>query len=77
MWLYISHGLTSFLQACRGGKFDYGVESETTDGPSDAKPTADQDGADVKVLRQLVTYACILATYIHCTWCLFETVNSN
>lgn len=22
------------LQACRGGKFDYGVESETTDGPA-------------------------------------------
>ena len=23
------------LQACRGGKFDYGVDSETTDGPVD------------------------------------------
>ena len=22
-----------FVQACRGAKFDYGVESETTDGP--------------------------------------------
>ena len=27
-------------QACRGGKFDYGVESETTDGPPSTDSTA-------------------------------------
>ena len=29
----VSGGVVS-LQACRGGKFDYGVESESTDGPA-------------------------------------------
>ena len=24
-----------YWQACRGAKFDYGVDSETTDGPGD------------------------------------------
>lgn len=24
------------MQACRGGKFDYGVDTETTDGPTPA-----------------------------------------
>ena len=30
------------MQACRGGKFDYGVESETTDGPGSTEPSEDQ-----------------------------------
>ena len=32
-------------QACRGGKFDYGVESETTDGPADMD--SDQQSQDL------------------------------
>lgn len=31
------------IQACRGGRFDYGVESETTDGPGDGpEPTEEE-----------------------------------
>ncbi len=30
------------MQACRGGKFDYGVESETTDGADGEEPSEDQ-----------------------------------
>ena len=36
------HLLSCDVQACRGGKFDYGVESETTDGPGSTKPSEDQ-----------------------------------
>lgn len=31
------------IQACRGGKFDYGVESDATDGPASAASMATDD----------------------------------
>lgn len=38
------------LQACRGGKFDYGVESESTDGPATADDEELKDIMEKQVL---------------------------
>ena len=34
------------IQACRGGKFDYGVESEATDAPDPGAPPSEEEAKE-------------------------------
>lgn len=49
---------TLIEQACRGGRFDYGVEMETTDSPED-KPVPEAEMKDI-VEKQVRYCVCVI-----------------